>query len=60
MNITVILNALVVVLSPIVVYFVARPGNRQRVLEYTLSVIDRETVLIATLLLGGLALALIL
>ncbi|MFT6957312.1 MAG: hypothetical protein ACJAYC_002321 [Halieaceae bacterium] len=51
MNIYVLINACVLVLSPIVVYFVARPSNRQRVLEYTLNAIDRDSAVLAVLVL---------
>ncbi|MFT6286402.1 MAG: hypothetical protein ACJA09_001150 [Alcanivorax sp.] len=51
MNIYVLINAFVLVLSPIVVYFVARPSNRQRVLEYTLNAIDRDSAVLAVLVL---------
>ncbi|MEH6607963.1 MAG: hypothetical protein V7696_01235 [Halioglobus sp.] len=60
MNIYVLINALVLVLSPIVVYFVARPTNRQRVLEYTLNVIDRDSAVLAVLVLCLLSLAILL
>ena len=60
MNIYVLVNALVLVLSPIVVYLVARPTNRQRVLEYTLNVIDRDSAVLAILVLCLLSPAILL
>ena len=60
MNIYMLVNTLVLVLSPIVVYFVARPTNRQRVLEYTLNAIDRDSAVLAVLVLCLLSLVILL
>ena len=60
MTTTTLINALVLAISPFLVYFVARPANRERVLEYTIAMIQRDETLIALLVLTIVGLVFIL